>query len=570
VPRPAIRAALAAAAGATTAALAWIFWPALKAHAILQYDDRSLLDPIARARTLGGLVEEYRHGYVLDLQPLRDLTYLLDLRLGLLAGVETMHATNLVLYALLCAALYAWCRAAGVRAGIAAGAAALFAVHPIHVEPVAWITGRKFLLAALFATTACALFRSGRVRSALGAYFASLVSHPAGLGWPLWAAFTGRARLRERRFQIFVGLGLIGAVAATLGNLVYYQTAFEAQTGKLKVVEQAPVTQAYLVFAGLGRSVFNLVAPLWLAPAYDPYSWRNFAGLALLAAAAAALFWLRRRAPGRVTALLGGDAASGLALALVAYLPVSNLVPMNIFVADRYLLLPSVGLTLAAAVGAERLLLTPPAFVAARIAAFAIAAAFALLARPLAAAWVSDEALWTAARRTEPFFESYAKAANLRLDAGQVQQAAAEIELLERDLPRARGLPGLKARLAYLAQSPDRREAALRDYAQKWPRDPFTHYYLAAALAAQSRHAEALAELELALREPAFLVDKLEIVAAHAMHECREAAAAGQADAGTCEARTRDAAERGVRGRPFDAQAYEARLARLGAAPPRR
>ena len=39
----------------------------------------------------------------------------------------------------------------------AAAGALLFAVHPVHVEAIAWVTGRSEILAALFACLAFAL-----------------------------------------------------------------------------------------------------------------------------------------------------------------------------------------------------------------------------------------------------------------------------------------------------------------------------------------------------------------------------------------------------------------------------
>jgi tetratricopeptide (TPR) repeat protein len=60
------------------------------------------------------------------------------------------HITNLLLHAANALLLFCvFCRMTGV-VGASAFVAAFFAVHPLHVEPVAWITERKEVLSALF------------------------------------------------------------------------------------------------------------------------------------------------------------------------------------------------------------------------------------------------------------------------------------------------------------------------------------------------------------------------------------------------------------------------------------
>jgi Tfp pilus assembly protein PilF len=81
--------------------------------------------------------------------PLVWLSYMADIRMsGLDPGA--LHVTNLLLHLantlLLFDLLYRLTRAAG-RSGLVA---ALFAVHPLHVESVAWITERKDVLSTLF------------------------------------------------------------------------------------------------------------------------------------------------------------------------------------------------------------------------------------------------------------------------------------------------------------------------------------------------------------------------------------------------------------------------------------
>jgi hypothetical protein len=67
-----------------------------------------------------------------------------------LFGLEPagFHAVSVLLHALVAVLAGLLARRAGAGAAAAALAASLFAVHPVVVEPVAWVVGQKDLLAA--------------------------------------------------------------------------------------------------------------------------------------------------------------------------------------------------------------------------------------------------------------------------------------------------------------------------------------------------------------------------------------------------------------------------------------
>jgi hypothetical protein len=60
------------------------------------------------------------------------------------------HTTNLVLHAVNTVLLFAVLRRMTARRWESAAVAALFAVHPLHVESVAWVSERKDVLSTLF------------------------------------------------------------------------------------------------------------------------------------------------------------------------------------------------------------------------------------------------------------------------------------------------------------------------------------------------------------------------------------------------------------------------------------
>jgi len=106
--------------------------------------------------------------------PVRDLSYWVD---TVLFGEDPSgyHAHNLLIYALTCVAVW-FCTISllrffirygrglpdskNKREWIAAATTTLFAVHPAHVESVAWISGRKDLLAGFFCVVSLHFFIS--------------------------------------------------------------------------------------------------------------------------------------------------------------------------------------------------------------------------------------------------------------------------------------------------------------------------------------------------------------------------------------------------------------------------
>lgn len=141
-------------------------------------------------------------GYPLpELRPITGLTLMLDARVW---GVDAFgfRLTNLLLHAG-CAGFVGWLawRAAGRCVQCAGLAALLFAVHPVHVEPVAWPIGRVDIvptLAYLAGFVAFVRYRDG-----------------GGRGWlpALWLAFAAAAFAKE--------FGLTLPVMALVADLVW-------------------------------------------------------------------------------------------------------------------------------------------------------------------------------------------------------------------------------------------------------------------------------------------------------------------------------------------------------------
>jgi tetratricopeptide (TPR) repeat protein len=127
------------------------YWPALD-HDFVNYDDDDYVyenDMVQRGLTAQSIYWAFTAREAANWHPLTWLSHMLDCQLyGLDAGRH--HLTNVILHIAGTLLLFLMlARATGARI-CSAVVAALFALHPLHVESVAWIAERKDVLSGLF------------------------------------------------------------------------------------------------------------------------------------------------------------------------------------------------------------------------------------------------------------------------------------------------------------------------------------------------------------------------------------------------------------------------------------
>ena len=285
--------------------------------------------------------------------PLTYTTFWLEHRLWGFAPAG-YHAVNVLMH--LANTLLLWRLLLRLAVPGAWVAAAVFAVHPVHVEPVAWIIGRKDLLSGLFYLAAALTYmrwvqtpRAGRYALALGLFTAGMLSKstavtlPAALLiWHWWKQ--GRVSARDLlRLAPFFAVGL----AVTAGDLSYSASRLHLSLDYSAVERMLIAARALWFYAGKLAWPADLagVYALWEVRAADPLAW----GYVAAAGAVAAALWFLRRRTGR------GPLAGALFFAVMLS-PVLGFVDHNYmkdysFVADRYQYLASAAL-LAAVIGA--------------------------------------------------------------------------------------------------------------------------------------------------------------------------------------------------------------------------
>jgi Tfp pilus assembly protein PilF len=342
-------------ASALAAGIAMLYAP-VRTYPFIGFDDEAyvLRNPhVTTGLTPDNVAWAFTATYESTWQPLTWISYMIDTELhGQAAG--GFHVTNVCFHAAAAVLLFLALRLLTNQTWPSALAAALFAAHPLHVEPVTWIASRKDVVSTMFwMLTVTAYARYVRKPGAPG-YACTLAALAAGLMakpmlvtmplvlllldvWPLQRFATAGARRLVLEKVPFIILSLAMCVVAI---------TVQHRGGALSSLEGVPLTLrlANAVLAP-ARYLGHLAWPRGLAVLYPlpaNVPWQQV-GLALLflttctTVATAA----RRRAPWLAT---------GWCWFLVTLVPVLGLVQFGMHsMADRFAYVPAVGIYIAVA-----------------------------------------------------------------------------------------------------------------------------------------------------------------------------------------------------------------------------
>ena len=354
-----------------------IYAPALGGELI--WDDRYLVRENPFFRSPVFLLEVFRHYLFFDsfstyYRPLQNWSYIIDYWLWRGEPVG-YHLTNILLHSFsgfllflllrrIFAELLPGDKETGKGCGFSTEAAFLTAllwiVHPVHNAAVAYISGRADSLASVFALSAWLMaLRTFETKSSWRrclwavhagmAMLASLCSKEIALVWLILFLFSlaidGRRRSGPARLALFATLGSVLGIYALLHSLPGYRAPMEG--GPSSLLEERPL----LMLRALGDYTSLMFWPgrLYMERSIsDPEIYRSSAAwishiryeylsvIGLLAIGAGILF-CGKRWPGQRLRIFG---AGWFAF---AFIPISNLFPLNAEVAEHWIYLASIG-----------------------------------------------------------------------------------------------------------------------------------------------------------------------------------------------------------------------------------
>jgi tetratricopeptide (TPR) repeat protein len=361
------------ASPASGSALAWcallvaavcaIYWR-VHAFEFVHYDDLEyvLKEPYVRqGLTWAGVVWAFTETQVHNWHPVTMLSYLVDAELwGMTPGA--FHLVNVVLHAADAVLLFLVLRRMTGRVHGSGIVAALFAVHPLHVESVAWVAERKDVLSTFFLLSTLWAYAAWVERPSAGRYALVAVLFALGLMskpmlvtlpfllllvdyWPLGRfapeppdARAWLTRLRELALEKWP-LFAMTAAASVVTFVVQRETGAMTATDQLSLLERlANAAQSYLRYLGLAVWPARLGVMYPLPPQISLVHGALAAGVVL--AASAAVLRAARSAPHFFT---------GWFWYLGTLVPVIGLVQVGYQShADRYTYVPLIGIFVAA------------------------------------------------------------------------------------------------------------------------------------------------------------------------------------------------------------------------------
>jgi protein O-mannosyl-transferase len=288
-------------------------------------------------------------------RPVTFSTFALDWKIGQ-GFAPGFHFVNLVLHAMVTLLLYMLLQTLFQELpqanALALAAALLFAVHPIHTEAVASISGRAELLAAGFLIAAWLLHLKDREAPALICLVLALLSKESAVGFLALVIIGDHASNKWKSTVRYLRIA---------GVTLLYLGALWKLTGNHFGLVNIPLLDNPLAGIPAGSRILNALRVAWkyiglqLYPAtlscdysYNQiplYSWRYTlpAALATVVVVGGWVWAVRKRRPGLV--LAGGIYMVGFAVTA------NILMPIGTIMGERLAYLPSAGFCLLAALG---------------------------------------------------------------------------------------------------------------------------------------------------------------------------------------------------------------------------
>ena len=477
-------------------------------HEFVNLDDEDYVyenTEVIRGLTLPGIAWALTHSYASNWHPLTWISHMLDCELyGLNPGGH--HLTSVVLHATAAILLFLALRQMTRALWPSAFVAAVFAIHPLRVESVAWVSERKDVLSGLFfMLTLMAYVRYARNVFSLGRYLTVVLCFALGLlskpmlvtlpfvlllldYWPLRRipATAPPSALGALRPLVVEKIPLFTLSVASCAVTILAQREAVATISKVPVALRiGNAVVSYIIY--LGQTVF----PVRLAPFYPLFAsdlpvWKVGLALVLLVGISAGVILQRRKRP---YLLVGWLWYVGMLAPVIGLLQVGNQAR-----ADRYTYLPQIGVYLFVAWGARDM------FSSRRFGrlvlgslSLAVIASLMVCATIQTSYWRNSEVLWIHALScTSRNYAAYNNLGGVLFGQGRAAQA---IDDYQKALEIRPDFVEARYNLANALAAQGRSVDAIEQYQKAFelaPDNAEAHSSLGTVLMGQGRHAEAI------------------------------------------------------------------------------
>jgi len=368
----------------------------------VNYDDGGYVfeNPNIKAGlTWRGVVWAFTHVHSQNWHPLTSISHMIDCQLfGLNAGAH--HLVNVGLHTVVALLLFTFLWQSTNALWASAISAAIFAIHPLRVESVAWISERKDVLSGLFfMLTLLAYLRYVRGQTwqrmaVVAVCFAfGLMSKPMLVTTPiilLLLDYWPFDRFKKQRFWKLI-LEKIPFVILSVGSCAATLIAQQVAIGSTESLPLASrIDNALVTYVNYLRQMFWPVdlVPFYIHPEWRLGIWEIIGAIILLAGITAAMFLWRRKLPFLLV---------GWLWYIVMLLPVIGIIQVGLQArADRYTYLPQIGVIIAVVWAIRDLTSVWSARTVALVpASLAVVGSLSFLSYRQATHWHDTESLWS-------------------------------------------------------------------------------------------------------------------------------------------------------------------------------
>lgn len=389
-----------------------VFWPSIGYDFLPSWDDDLYVTANASAQgfSLHNLKLAFSSIYGGNYAPVQIISYMIDHTFfamnpaGYHAGNIVIHAANGILFFYLMARL-------GISRTIALISATIFLIHPVQVESVVWISQRKNVLSLFFILASMHFYLNYRNLSEgeyrVLHYAASLIcavlallSKSVAVIIPFLLILHHLCYASEKPWKkllLDMAPFLIAACSAAAATIIFQHG--DHGGGRLSI-HISPLTVALsmpgVILNYLGLIFFpttHTLCNIYLPKVYASFSADVLPGFAtLLVLAAIGLFLFRRNR----------TLFFWYAVAWLAFLPVSQIVPLTTLMNDRYLYVPMIGIAPLVVIS---VMSTASRFKAEKLAGavfILIGITLSIVAMQRSTVWKHESALWGDAFKKNP------------------------------------------------------------------------------------------------------------------------------------------------------------------------
>lgn len=289
---------------------------------VLTRDDLPIIVPLSKVGSITDYFMLVKNNTILDVQPVRDLSFIFNLKVLDLTGKPWFRFFNFIIFLLILLFTNRLMKLLDFKKSSICFSMLIIAMHPVMLSATGWISARKHSLAVVFLLLALISFlRDKKITPAVYLWFLlSVLSHQIFILFPVWLLiYTRLSNLKAdwTRLTILAAVGMIGFIPAFLKTFVFMM----GNTMFMRDSISENISRAVL---SVGRAVSQLVFPVSISAYYEQGNPLNLIGIPVLILTLA-MFYKKKSM----------SAVVWISLAAIAFAPT-----LFTFVNDTYLYLP--------------------------------------------------------------------------------------------------------------------------------------------------------------------------------------------------------------------------------------